>query len=275
MLQSMTGFGSKEDRLKSLGKVNIELRGSNHKFLDISLHLPEGFLALEERVKKEIETKVKRGRVTCVINLSQTEAPRVFINHRLLKNYLAALRSIKAQAGARDEIHLETLAHLPGVLSLTENRISKEELWPALKTLLSKAVENLARARQKEGQALAGYLRKETQSLRANLEIVRRRFKKAIKDKLGTFKTDEERSAFLRSAEISEEIQRLAFHARSFQSKLGNRGPVGKELDFIAQEMQREANTMAAKSFDAQISSCVVQLKSQVEKIREQVQNAE
>jgi len=275
MLQSMTGFGSKEARLSPWGKVCVELRSTNHKFLDISFRLPEGLLALEEGMKKEIEAMIKRGRVTCAINLVGQSAPSVLINQQLLKNYLAALQSIKRRTRLKDAVRLETLIHLPGVLSVTESKISKEQLWPQLKKLLAAAVENLARSRAKEGQALAAYLKKQAAALKADLQAISARFKKAVKHKIAAYQTDEERTAFLRNADISEEIARLAFHVRSFQEKINRQGPIGKELDFIAQEMQREANTIAAKSFDAKISGWVVQLKSQIEKIREQAQNIE
>jgi uncharacterized protein (TIGR00255 family) len=129
--------------------------------------------------------------------------------------------------------------------------------------------------RHKEGRALFGFLKNRAEALRVNLVIIKIKFKKAIKEKLKYLDTEEERSNFLKDSDITEEIERLAFHIRNFNHKLSKNGPIGKELDFIAQEMQREANTLAAKTFEATISARVVQMKSQIEKIREQVQNIE
>ena len=154
MLNSMTGFGSAAKEIALLGKVSVELRSANHKFLDIVFHLPEELLSLEERMKREIETKIKRGRVTCAINIAASRSPKVYINKPLLKNYLAALKSARAQFRIKNDIGLDTIINLPGVLSLTEDMISKERVWPWLKALISSALEGLDRARQKEGRAL-------------------------------------------------------------------------------------------------------------------------
>lgn len=275
MLNSMTGFGSAEKIIASLGKASVELRSANHKYLDIAFHLPEGFLALEERIKKELESKVKRGRVVCAVNIGGKEAQKVFINKALLKSYLGALVVIRQQMGIKDGVSLETLVHLPGVMSLEQNKISKDNIWPQLKILLKQALERMVRTRQKEGAALARYLKNRNLGVKSNLAALKARFTKVIKRKAAAIKAEEERAAFLKSADISEEMERLAFHIRNFNSKLFKNGPVGKELDFVAQEMQREANTIAAKSCDVLISGRVVNIKSQIEKIREQVQNIE
>jgi len=161
------------------------------------------------------------------------------------------------------------------VLSLGENRVSGGRIWPALKLVIERAVEELVKTRKNEGAALCGFLNKMADSVKVDINSVKAEFKKAVKRRLGQIKTDEERAAFLKNVDITEEIDRLAFHIRNFKKKLSKAGPVGKELDFIAQEMQREANTLAAKSFDVGVSSAVVEMKSQIEKIREQVQNIE
>jgi uncharacterized protein (TIGR00255 family) len=276
MLNSMTGFASKELGIVPLGKISIELKSSNHKFLEIVFHLPETLLFLEERIKKEIEAKIKRGRVTCVLNIIGGQAAScVFINKELLKNYILAIRNTKEQLGIKDEISMDTLIHLPGVLSLVEAKTSKGNIWPRLKILVNQTLDDLVKTRQKEGRALYFHLKAKAETLKVNLAIIRTRFKKAIEDKIAKINTDEERASFLKDMDITEEIERLAFHIRNFQNKILKIGPMGKELDFIAQEMQREANTMGAKSFDVGVSGRVVEIKSQIEKIREQLQNIE
>ncbi|MBI5144728.1 MAG: YicC family protein [Candidatus Omnitrophica bacterium] len=275
MLNSMTGFGNREAHVRPLGKISVELRSTNHKFLEIVLHLPEGFLALEERIKKEIESKIKRGRVTGVVNILPSASAQVFINKKLLKDYISALKNIRQQFHLGDEVNLDTLIHLPGVFSLAENTCPREKLWPALKILVHQALNKLVAMRQKEGRATGIYLKKRAQILKRTLEQVKTRFKKVTQEKSAQFKSEEERSNFLKDTDISEELSRLTFHIQNFLRKLNVSQAVGKELDFIAQEMQREANTIGAKSCDAAISGKVVQVKSQIEKIREQVQNIE
>lgn len=275
MLKSMTGYGSRAASIVPFGKISVELRSTNHKFLEVVFHLPEGFLSLEEKIKKEIEDKLKRGRVVCAVTLIGTGAKKVFVNRDILRGYIGSLRQIKKEFGIRDNLSLETLVSLPGVLSLWEPDTAKAEIWPQLKRLVFAAVNDLMHMRQREGTALAGYLKTKTQALRRDLAAIRARFQKVSRQKAAKIENEEERTAFLKNSDITEEIERLSFHIRNFAQKLRQDRPIGKELDFIAQEMQREANTMGAKSCDIWISGRVVQLKSQVEKIREQTQNIE
>lgn len=274
MLSGMTGFASREARLPFFGKICVELRSSNHKFLETVFHLPEGFLSLEDRIKKEIEAKIKRGRVTCVINI-RDKTSNIFINKQLIKNYILTLKNIKDKFRIKDEIHLDTLIHLPGVLSVAEDRIHMPKIWPHLKILVNLALCDLVKMRKKEGKTIQIFLKNKAHLLKVNLDTIKLRFKKVVKDKLAKINNDEERISFLKQIDITEETERLIFHINSFKNNLFKSGPAGKELDFIAQEMQREANTIGSKSCDASISSCVIQIKSQIEKIREQLQNVE
>ncbi len=274
-MNSMTGFASKEIVITPLGKIFLEIRSTNHKFLETVFHLPVGFLSLEDRIKKEVEAKVKRGRVVCVMNILGSHASKIFIDKRLLEDYIVTLKGIRKQAHIQEELKLDTLINLPGVLSLAEDRRSKSKIWPRMKRLVHDTLDALVSMRKKEGTALYLYFKKSAQELETNLGVIERNFKKLVKDKIAGLKTPEECTSFLKDTDITEEIERLAFHIGNFQKKLAKAGAIGKELDFIAQEMQREANTMGAKSCDARLSSRVVQIKSQIEKIREQLQNIE
>jgi uncharacterized protein (TIGR00255 family) len=275
MIKSMTGFAASELKVAGFGKISVELRSTNHKFLETVLHLPEGFLSLEDSIKKIIEARIKRGRINCAVNLVGERAGSVILNKQLLKNYIAELTRAKKRFKIKDGVTLDTLINLPGVLSLTQSLAPGKAIWSRLKTLITSAVSELVKARQKEGSALYIYLKKRAQGLVLDLNKVKLRFKRVIAQKAGKIKSDEERTAFLKAADITEEIERLSFHIRNFLKRIRQNGPIGKELDFIAQEMQREANTMAAKSCDGMVSSRVVQIKSQIEKIREQLQNVE
>ncbi len=275
MIQSMTGFGSFETIIPSLGKVSVELRSTNYKFLETVLHLPEGSLSMEERIKKLIESQIKRGRVTCSLNIGSGRAGNVFINKALLKKYIARITGIKKEFGIKNELDINTLINLPGVLALEEERASPESIWPELKTAVNAAVNNLVKTRNKEGGALQGYLRKQAEELKKELSAIKARLKEALKERLKVLATDEERSNFIKDTDTTEEIDRLSFHTHNFKNKLAKGGAIGKELDFIAQEMQREANTMAAKTFDVSVSAQVLKMKSLIEKIREQAQNIE
>lgn len=276
MLMSMTGFGSHEIFIAGIGKISIELRSTNHKFLETVLHLPEGLLSLEDKFKKEIESKVKRGRTTCAVNITtRRESPSVFIDEKLLKNYITALESTKKKFHIKGEVGLDDLIRLPGVLSVSNQEGIKEKIYPQLKDLLSTAVNRLVETRQKEGAALSRHLKTRSQKLKSELHFLQVRYQNIVDRKKVKLNTQEEQSSFLKESDISEEIERLGFHIKNFSHKLSKNSPIGKELDFIAQEMQREANTIGAKCCDSLVSVRVIQMKSQIEKIREQVQNIE
>ncbi|MDD5668429.1 MAG: YicC family protein [Candidatus Omnitrophica bacterium] len=275
MIIGMTGFGTSQGEINEFGKYRVEIRSSNHKFLDIVLHLPEGFLSLEDQIKKEIEARAKRGRITCVINTINKPSPHVFINKQLLKNYISEIKKIQGEFHVAGSVGMSDVLHLPGVLSLNDSKVPSGKMWPGLKILVRKSMDDLVSLRKKEGEVLYRHLKVRLEDVLKVLNEIQERFKKVIKEKLVVIKIPEERSSFLKSSDITEELERLSFHAKNCKETLSKNGSVGKELDFIAQEMQREANTMGAKTFDAVISSRVVHIKSQIEKIREQLQNIE
>lgn len=274
MIESMTGFGSRIVATPQ-AKVCAEIRSLNHKFLEIVLHLPEGQLALEDKVKKEIEARIRRGRVTCVVTLMGKASPRVRVNEELLEKYCRAIRTIEKRRGVGDSVSADTLVNLPGVLLLEEDAVAAKKLWPSIQKAVAGAVEDLAAMRVKEGTALAKFLASKLNEMEERLAFIADRFKKVIKEKTPGFKTESELTLFLNSSDVTEELERLGFYVKNFRKKLSAPGPAGKEMDFIAQEMQREANTIGAKSCDLKISEGAVQVKSLVEKLREQLQNIE
>jgi len=275
MINSMTGFGSREARVKSIGKISVELRSINHKFLESVFQLPDGLLSLEGKIKKEIESRIKRGRINCSVNIKGEDAQGIFVNRSLLKNYIRELNEARDEFKIESGLTLDSLIRLPGVLSLKENKPEGEHIWVHLKPLLAEAISDLIKTRHKEGKALALLLEQRSGGLKKELGMIKARFKEAARIKIRSIAAEEERTAFLKDADISEEIERLDFHIKNLRKKIAKGGCVGKELDFITQEMQREANTLGAKSFDSNISGRAVQMKSQIEKIREQVQNIE
>lgn len=275
IINSMTGFGCQETEINSVGRISVELKCTNHKFSETVFHLPEGLLSLEDKLKKEIESKIKRGRIYCAINIRGQLAQGIFVNRKLLKNYLHELNSIKREFKINDGLSLDSLIRLPGILSLKEDKPAGAHIWEQLQPVFLQALTSLSVARQKEGRALASLLKKRSARLKDDLVFIKRRFAIAVKNKLKNIQAEEERVAFLKGADVAEEMDRLHFHINNFGHKIAQGGPVGKELDFITQEMQREANTLAAKSFDLIISGRAVEMKSQIEKIREQVQNIE
>jgi len=274
-IESMTGFGAGEINVRYQGKISCEIRSTNHKFLEMILHLPEGYLSLEERVKNEIASRVKRGRVVCVITVMGSLSSDVFVNENLLNGYAKAIRRIGTQLKLKGDVSIDTLVNLPGVLSTAENRVAPNKLWQTLQKAVDGALDDLHGMRLREGEKLVSHLKRLSRELDKDLGFVKDRFKKSVSEKIQSLKTDVEKTVYLKDIDITEELERLSFHISNLDGKLRGAGPVGKELDFVCQEMQREANTMGAKSSDIKITGKVVQMKSTIEKLREQVQNIE
>ncbi len=275
MIKSMTGFGKARGFISPWGAINLEIRSTNHRFLDIILHLPEGFLHLEQRLKDEIGKKVRRGHIVCRLEVNPLKLKRPVLNKHLIKEYYLSLRQISRQLDLKDEnIDINTLAGLPGIWSI-QSGLSLPLSWGGIKPLIKEALDTLIKKRQQEGTAMSRDLRASAQRLDKILKIIKTRFKKVIKQRLRLYNTEEEKNSFLRSSDINEEIVRLSFHLKNFTRSLKNKKVVGKELDFILKEMQREANTIGAKSVDTVISNRIIRIKSEIEKMREQVQNVE
>ena len=274
MITSMTGFGKEREFIAPWGRISLEIRSLNHRFLVIVLHLPEGLLHLEQSLKEEIAKKIKRGHIVCRMEVNNLHFKTPVLNKNLIKKYYFLLRQASKELKIKQDLDINILAGLPGIWSVQ----SKESLsidWTTIRPLAQKALKMLIKKRQQEGRAISEDIQLGIQRSEKLLKIVKIRIKTVIQRKLNFYKTDEEKSSFLRTADINEEIVRLSFHLKNFNRCLKNNKPIGKELDFILQEMQREANTIGAKSIDASISNRVIGIKSEIEKMREQVQNVE
>lgn len=274
MIKSMTGFGKARGFIPQWGRINVEIRSVNHRFLDIVLHLPEGCLHLEQKLKDEISKSIKRGHVICRLEVNIPQFKKPILNKHLIKEYYLALKQISKQFNLKQGLDINTLAGLPGVWSI-QSQIPLSLSWVIIRSLVKEALGRLIYRRRQEGRATYNDLIVRAQRLKEILKVIKARFKKVIKQKLRLYNNGEEKNSFLRSSDINEEIVRLSFHLKSFTRCLKDTKSMGKELDFILQEMQREANTTGAKSIDAAISNKVIGMKSEIEKMREQVQNVE
>ena len=270
----MTGFARARGIMPSLGRVSLEIRSYNHRFLDIVLHLPEDSLQLEQKFKEGISERIARGHIVCRLEINIHRLKKPVLNKQLIKGYYLSLKQVSQQFNLKQDIDINTLAILPGVWSV-QSQQSLSVSWGKIKPLLKEALDRLIKRRQQEGRALYRDLIISTQKLDKILKKIKVRFKRVIRQKLKLYESEEDKNSFLRNSDINEEIVRLVFHLKNFTRCLKSTKAVGKELDFILQEMQREANTTGAKSIDAIISDSVIGMKSQIEKMREQIQNVE
>jgi uncharacterized protein (TIGR00255 family) len=292
MVKSMTGFGRAETRFGN-GKVVVEAKTVNHKFLDLSLKLAESVMPFEEKIKDILQKSIKRGKVNLNISYDGTIAKsvKVDINDKVAKEYHASLTAMRKKLGLKDEVSLKDIITLPGVINYTITEKEFVKLWPKVKEALDEAVRRLVKEREKEGKALYADLAMRAKAIdkmvsvikastHVNIEEYRKKFSDKIKDltngrdvDMGRLET--EVAIYAKNSDISEEITRLKNHLVNFKSTLSEPGETGKKLDFIAQELHREINTIGSKASDFRIAKNVIEIKSEIEKIREQVKNLE
>ena len=290
--QSMTGFGRAMVRT-SQGAVTVEARSVNHRFLELEVRLPNGFSALQARVAEAVRTRIRRGRVEVSVFLQaeQLDRRRVVFDERLLERYHGALEDLRRRFGLKGAVALEHLLALPHAVVVQEERLPIEAVWGTLQRTVQAAIDALVQARQREARKLIADIRSQIRLIERHVGLVRRRLPKALeqqrqqlRDRVralmgptasGAMPRLEEAVSLVKEADIHEELVRLEHHLTHMRQTLLQPQPMGKQLDFIAQELTRETNTMGAKVNDALAAREVVGIKGCIEKIREQVQNLE
>lgn len=293
MIRSMTGFGRK-DTGDAAAHFVIEIRSLNNRYLDIQVKMPRGLAMLEPRVKKAVQDRFSRGRFDVFINRNgeREKSTKLVVNEELAGQYVAALRDLKSRYGLNGNIELSTVAAFQDIVVVSETMEDPEKLWQVLSTGLSQALEELDKMRTEEGAALAQDIMARVgtidllassilKKVPASIEFARKRMTETLK-RLVTEQPDPMRLAqeiaiLAERTDVAEELTRLGSHRKQFCKLMtdGNAETVGRKLDFLIQEMGREVNTIASKAMDAEISMDVVNIKAELEKIREQVQNIE
>ncbi len=273
MIKGMTGFGSKQISTSSV-KMLIELRSINHRYLDINFYLPSGFACLENKITQIIKKDIKRGRITVTVKVIEKSSQAAVLNKDLVKRYIQYAKMIEREFGLKNDLTLSDIINMPGVLETKANLVSAETVWPALERGIKSALFGLLAMRRREGRSLASDVSKKLKEMIALVKDIRCRAEIVLKEKRKLF-TDEEFKSFQKNIDVNEELCRLLHYISEAKLLLKSVSSVGKKLDFIAQEMQRESNTIGSKLQDKQVSSAVISIKSKVEKIREQAQNIE
>jgi uncharacterized protein (TIGR00255 family) len=289
----MTGYGRGEAAREGF-KFTVELNSINRKLSDISINLARELVELEPRIRDEINAHLSRGRVTVVVAFHRSGAKaeeQVGLDVALAKAYYRAIQKLQRGMKLNDSITLDAILRAPGVIKPAEAGLDAERVWPTVEAALRKAITGLVRMREKEGKFLANDLAQRLGILEEGLELVRKsapgivsryreQLHKRVKDAGLDVPLDDERLVkevvfFADRCDISEEITRLSSHLNQFRDCLKSTEPVGRTLDFLAQEMGREINTIGSKANAAEISQQVVRMKAELEKIREQIQNIE
>jgi len=274
MIKAMTAFSRKELKDKEGKTIYFEIKGFNHRFLEISCNLAEGFSYLEFWFKKEIEKLISRGRINLSLEISWPVFKRFVLDKELANHYFFLLEDLRKKFSLKDKVSLDTLINLPEVLRREVN-LKDKKLESKIKRAFKETLKKFLKNRESLGQAIYRELKNRIKFIRKLLWQLEERSRGVIKKKANKIENPQDKSNFLNSSDISEELNLLEFLISDLETKLELDYPVGKELDFIVQEMQREINTLSSKSFDPQVISYGIKIKTEIEKIREELQNVE
>lgn len=292
MIKSMTGYGRGEAR--GAGKrITVEAKAVNHRYSEAVVRLPKAYVSLEDSVKRIFLQGISRGRLDVFVNFESDRETggQVKVDKSIALRYYESLKDLARELELPFDVGVSQLINLPEVVSIAEEEEDLEQVGRIVEEASRVALEGLMAMRIREGISLAEDLLTRLNTFNQRVKAVeerspfvsieyQNRLRDRIKELLGQVPVDEQRLAmevalFADRANITEELVRLASHIEQFQQALNAKEPVGRKLDFLVQEMNREVNTIGSKSNDLEISHHVVELKSELEKIREQVQNIE
>ena len=290
-MRSMTGCGRSQQR-EGAWEVTVELKAVNHRFLDIACRLPRSLAFLEEIVRKTLNARLRRGHVDVFVTVARTDASdrQVQVDEALAAAYRDAAVRLAEVLGRAQRLDLAQLMAMEGVVTVTESDMDEEAVSAACQRAMDEAIDQLCAMREREGESLRADLTVHLDAAAALRENILLRAPKVVEDyrtrlqqrlaQLGADGVEPQRVAqevaiMADRCAIDEELSRLESHIGQLRAYLDTKGEIGKKLDFLIQEMNREANTIGSKASDAQIAQQVVDLKSEIEKLREQVQNVE
>lgn len=292
MINSMTGFGRAEATSETQ-KITVELKSVNHKYFDVNIKMPRKFNLFEGQIRNILKEYAVRGKIDMYISYEDRSEGQtgLYYNSALAGEYFEYYKKISEELGTENDVRTSLIARSPEVLSLEEGEIKEDELWADLLPVLKGTFEAFRAAREKEGETLKADILLKLDDMSAHVGFIESRLPKIIveykaklkehvKELLENNLIDEGRIAaevvmYSDKIAIDEELVRLKSHISNMKSTLEKGGSIGRNLDFIAQEMNRESNTILSKSNDIDITNCGIELKTLIEKIREQVQNIE
>ncbi len=292
MIKSMTGFGRCEVA-ENNRKFTVEMKAVNHRYLDVNIKMPKKLNFFESAIRGELKNYISRGKVDMFITYEDfsENTSSVRYNKEIAEEYLGYLKQMAQEFALDDDIRVSTLSKYPEVFTMEEQSIDEEELWKSLQKAIAGAAEMFVQSRIVEGEHLRDDLIEKLDGMLKLVSFIEERSPKIIaeyrqkledkvKELLGDTAVDESRlltevTIFADKACVDEELVRLRSHIETTKKSLLEGGSIGRKLDFIAQEMNREANTTLSKSNDLEISNCAIELKTEIEKVREQIQNIE
>ena len=292
MIKSMTGFGRCEIA-ENNRKFTVEMKSVNHRYLDVNIKMPKKLNFFESAIRAELKNYISRGKVDIFITYEDfsENTSSVRYNKELAEEYLGYLRQMAADFGLDNDIRVSTLSKYPEVFTMEDQNVDEEELWKELQKAVKGAAEMFVQTRINEGNQLREDLIGKLDNMLSLVDFIserspkivaeyRQKLEDKVRDLLADNTVDEGRlltevTIFADKVCVDEELVRLRSHLETTKKTLLEGGSIGRKLDFIAQEMNREANTTLSKSNDLEISNCAIELKTEIEKVREQIQNIE
>lgn len=292
MIRSMTGFGRYELEVHER-RINVEIKAVNHRYLDLSIKMPRSFNVFESKIRNVIREYIERGKTDIYISCEELGEERLSLkyNRELAKGYLTYLKEMAEEFGLECETRASTLARFPEVFTMEQEEGDEAEIWQDLEQALRAAAEAFKASREHEGELLKQDLLEKLDIMKDAQSVIeermpqligeyRERLRTKLMEVLADNAIDENRivteaTIYADKICVDEEMVRLKSHITAMKAELEKGGAVGRKLDFLAQEMNREANTTLSKSSDLSVADAAIELKTMIEKIREQVQNLE
>ena len=292
MIKSMTGYGRAEFANDDL-KITVEIKSVNNRYLDIGIKMPRQLGMLESSIRAELKKYIKRGKVDVYIAYEDLKEANVEVkyNSKIAGEYLGYLRQMAQEYGITDDIRVSNLAKFPDVFTMEEEPLNPDKLWESLRSVITEAAENFLQSRVREGEFLRNDLMGKLDEMQGHVDFITERapgivasYRQRLYDKVRELVADtaiedsrilQEVTIYADKVCVDEELVRLQSHIQATRDALDGSEGVGRKLDFIAQEMNRESNTILSKSDDLEVSDRAIELKTTVEKVREQIQNIE
>lgn len=292
MVRSMTGYGRHQQTIDSMN-ITVEIKSVNHRYFDFSSRTPRIYGFLDEKLKSFVQSKVARGKIECYVQVDNLEDDSVIveINHSLAKGYVEAFKSLAETYEIDNNLNAGILARFNDVLLIRKEEADEEKIWDAVKAVAEVAVDKFISMRLVEGEKLRDDICSRADTILKNVEYVESRSPETVNeytqkllarmnDVLGSVNIDEARilteaAIYADKIAVAEETVRLRSHLEQLKGFFESEEAIGRKMDFLVQEINREANTIGSKACDVEIARCVLDIKSEVEKIREQVQNIE
>ncbi len=292
MIKSMTGYGREEQQLDGM-HIIVELKSVNHRYFEYNARLPYAYGFLDDKIKKFLQARVSRGKVDVSVWIQTADAhgSEVTVNFDLAEGYVKAMREMAQRFGLREDISVTALSRFSDVLTVTKAAVDEDAVWASVEQVASVAVEKFTAMREREGEKLREDILSRADTILAAVEKIEQRSPETVRahmekvenrmrELLDGATVDEQRllteaAIFADKVAVAEETVRLRSHIDQLRQMLSGDEAVGRKLDFLVQEMNREINTTGSKAQDAEMARIVVDVKAEIEKIREQIQNIE